>query len=63
MGRSFGSSSGVSGTDVFVDGIVDDVIAGVAIAHSTEFMVARRSVMGFRLSPFGLIEFYGVSLK
>ncbi len=35
----------------------------VTLAHSTVFKAARRSVSGYRLSPFGIIEFNKVMVK
>lgn len=33
------------------------------IAHSTVYEPMRKEVQGFKISPFGLNSFYGVSLK
>ena len=33
------------------------------IAHSTVYQPMRKEVQGFKISPFGLVSFYGVSLK
>lgn len=43
--------------------IFKEEVPWVTLAHSTEFKVSRRNVTGFRLSPFGVLEFYKVSLK
>ncbi|MEO8411800.1 MAG: hypothetical protein ABI478_14630, partial [Propionivibrio sp.] len=33
------------------------------IAHSTVYTPLRKEVQGYKISPFGLYSFYGVSLK
>ena len=35
----------------------------VPLAHSVVFQPMRTNVEGYRMSPFGLNQFYGVSLK
>jgi dipeptide transport system substrate-binding protein len=35
----------------------------VPIAHSVVYQPMRNNVEGFKMSPFGSVQFYGVSLK
>jgi dipeptide transport system substrate-binding protein len=43
--------------------IFKEEIPWVTVAHSTVFKVARKNIEGFRISPFGVIEFHKVIIK
>ncbi|MCB0351834.1 MAG: ABC transporter substrate-binding protein, partial [Bdellovibrionales bacterium] len=43
--------------------IFKEEIPWVTLAHSTVFKAARKNVRGYRVSPFGVIEFHKVTVK
>lgn len=43
--------------------IFKEEVPWVTIAHSTVFKVARKNIEGYRISPFGVIEFHKVNIK